>query len=98
MLLSAQVNAPFTLVVANVINSASILAYMPGTTMKSTTIMMKTLRAAVAIFLALDRHLPCQLRWNQNSTVTPHVNHDNSSAAEILRRESAQDVSTNSIG
>jgi len=87
MLLSAHVKAPLTSVVANTFSNASILAYMPGTTMKRVTHMMKTLNAAIAIFFLLERHLPFQLRWNQNSTVTPQVNHDSKSAAEMLRRE-----------
>jgi hypothetical protein len=87
MLLSAHVNAPLTSVVANVFNRALILAYIPGTIMNNVTIMINTLKAAVASFLVLDRHLPFQLRWNQKSTVTPQVNHDSKSAAEMLRRE-----------
>ena len=86
MLLSAQVNAPLTSVVAKTFRSASMEAYMPGTTMNSVTHMMKTLKAAVAIFLGVDRHLPFQLRWNQKRTVTPQVNHERRRAAEMLRR------------
>lgn len=55
--------------------------------MKKTKIIMNTLNAAVASFLPELRHLPCQLRWNQNKTVTPHVNHESSSDDEMLSSE-----------
>ena len=55
--------------------------------MKKTSIIMNTLNTAVAIFLPLDRHFPCQLRWNQNKTVTPHVNHDSSNDDDMLSSE-----------
>lgn len=64
-----------------------MLAYMPGTIMKNTSIMMKILNAAVANFFPLDRHLPFQFRWNQNSTVTPQVNHDRSRDEEMFSSE-----------
>lgn len=60
---------------------------MPGIIIKKTKIMMKTLNVAVASFLPELRHLPFQFRWNQNRTVTPQVNHDNSRDEEILRSE-----------
>lgn len=64
-----------------------MLAYIPGTIMKNTNIMINTLNTAVAIFLPLDLHFPFQFRWNQNSTVTPHVNHDSNNDDDMLSSE-----------
>lgn len=55
--------------------------------MKNTKIMMKMLNTAVAIFFPLDRHFPFQFKWNQNRTVTPHVNHDSNNDDEIFSSE-----------
>ena len=88
MLLSAQVNGPLTVWFgsANIPNSVSILAYMPGTIRKNTSARMNTFNPATANFFPLLRHLPCQLRWNQNSTVTPQVNQDSSRDELILSK------------
>ena len=88
-LLSAQVNGPLTVSFgsAKIPRSVLILAYIPGIIKNHTSAIITIFKHATAIFFPLLRHLPFQLRWNQNSTVTPQVNHDSKSAAEMLRRE-----------